>query len=129
MASAAVSRPVTTSPVCPRRRAVPSAIARVYSAMRCRSRSVEDRELSRSARSVAQGLRSVSRPQRVAVTPPGDALSTLGGEQEVLLLGASAGAQRAEQVVVQPRDGLHRDALRAGEGALADVRAAAEALG
>src|SRR4051794_8343148 len=143
MASAAVSSPATTRPRCSRRRS--GAPVPVYPAMSCRSRSVGDRGLWRSARSVAQGLRSVSRPPPVAVTPPGDPQSARpeagpaagaraeparrGGQRGPLTLRTGAGAQGAEQVVVQPRDGLHRDALRAGEGALADVGAAAEALG
>src|SRR3954447_11383866 len=36
--------------------------------------------------------------------------------------------ESTEQVVVEPGDGLHRDALRAGGGALTDVGATAEAL-
>src|SRR4051794_20831868 len=46
----------------------------------------------------------------------------------VLLLRAHPGPECAEQVVVEPRDGLHRDALGAGRGALTDVGAATEAL-
>ena len=45
------------------------------------------------------------------------------------LFGADPCAQGAEQVVVEPGDRLHRDALGAHRLALADVGAAAEALG
>ncbi len=41
---------------------------------------------------------------------------------------AAAADQRAEQVAVEPRDGLERNAFGADRGALADVGAAAEAL-
>src|SRR3954471_816020 len=43
-------------------------------------------------------------------------------------LGPRTGPERAEQVVVEPGDRLHRDALGAGSRALTDVRATAEAL-